>query len=96
MAFLVLALSQVFHAFNMRSNHSLFSIGFFTNKYLNGAALISIALIGMVVFIPAVASAFGMMPLAGNSYLLAVGLAIVPIIVLEISKAFGLVKHQTQ
>lgn len=96
MAFLILALSQVFHAFNMRSNHSLLSVGFFSNKYLNGAALISIALISMVVFIPAVASAFGMIPLAGSSYLLALGLALLPIIVLEISKAFGLVKHQTQ
>lgn len=95
MAFLVLALAQVFHAFNMRSNHSLFSIGFFSNKYLNGAAVISIALIGVVAFIPAVASAFGLVLLSAASYLLALGLALIPIAVLEFSKAFGLVKHQT-
>jgi len=94
MAFLVLALSQIFHAFNMRSNHSLFSIGFFSNKYLNGAAVISTALIALVAFIPAVARVFGLVPLPASSYLLAVGLAMVPIAVLEFSKAFGLIKHQ--
>jgi Ca2+-transporting ATPase len=41
MAFLVLAGTQIFHAFNMRSVHSLFRIGFFSNKYLNWAALTS-------------------------------------------------------
>ncbi len=96
MAFLVLALSQVFHSFNMRSSRSLFAIGFFTNKYLNGAVLISMVLIIMVVFIPAAATAFGMVKLSWDYYLLSVGLALVPIIVLELSKAFGLIKHQTQ
>ena len=94
LAFLVLALAQIFHAFNMRSNHSLFSIGFFTNKHLNGAAVISIALMAVIAFIPAVARAFGLVLLPASLYLLAVGLAVVPIAVLEFSKAFGLIKHQ--
>ena len=34
LAFMVMALTQVFHAFNMRSGRSLFAIGPFTNKYL--------------------------------------------------------------
>lgn len=95
MAFLVLALSQVFHAFNMRSNHSLFITGFFTNKYLNGAALISVVLVALVATIPPVAAAFGLVLLPVRLYLLALGLAAVPIVVLEMSKAFGLVKHET-
>ncbi len=95
MAFLVLALSQVCHAFNMRSNHSLLTIGFFTNKYLNGAAFLSIVLVALVALIPAVANAFGLVPLNSDLYLLAAGLAVVPILVLEISKALGLVKHQS-
>lgn len=94
MAFIVLALSQVFHSFNMRSNHSLFKIGFFTNKYLNGAAGISITLIALVVFILPVASAFGLKALSSEMYLLALGLALVPVVVLEISKALKIVKHQ--
>lgn len=42
MAFATLGLIQLSHAFNVRSiNKSLFSIGFFGNKYLNLAVLIS-------------------------------------------------------
>ncbi len=95
MAFLVLALTQVVHSFNMRSAHSLFQIGFFTNRYLNGAALISAAMVVMVALIPPVASAFGLTHLSGGMYLTAVVLSLVPVVVLEMSKAFGLVKHQS-
>ena len=50
MAFMVLALSQVVQAFNMRSVHSLFQIGFFGNHKLNWAALLSIVLVAIVLF----------------------------------------------
>ncbi len=94
MAFIILALTQVFHSFNMRSNHSLFKIGPFSNKYLDGAALVSIALMALVVFVPPVAFVFGLTDLAAELYILAVALAFVPVIVLEISKALGLVRHR--
>lgn len=95
MAFVVLALSQVFHAFNMRSEHSLFSIGFFSNKYLNIAALVSITLIIMILAIPDATAAFGMVRLSFGSYLLAIGLALVPVVVMELAKALGLLRPQT-
>ena len=51
MAFAVLALSQVIQeAYNMRSEHSLFKIGMFTNKKLNQAALLSIISMLAVLF----------------------------------------------
>ena len=91
MAFLTLALSQVIHAYNMRSEHSLFRIGVFSNRTLNGAAALSIVLIAAVALIPPVASVFGLALLPGNLYLIAIGLALVPVVVLEIAKATGLV-----
>ncbi len=94
MAFIVLALSQVFHSFNMRSRHSLFKIGFFTNKYLNQAVLISLALMALVIFIPPVALAFGLVQMPPVFYLIALGLSLVPLPVLEISKATGFLKHE--
>ena len=95
MAFIILAGSQVFHAFNMRSAHSLFKIGFFSNKYLNAAAFISLLLILLVSFVPPAASSLGMTHLSTELYVLALFLALVPVIVLEITKAMGLVKaHQ--
>ncbi|WP_392391672.1 calcium-translocating P-type ATPase, PMCA-type [Zongyangia hominis] len=93
MAFIVLALSQVVHSFNMRSHHSLFKTGFFSNKYLNGAAAISVVLMALVVFIPPVATVFGLIQLSAPLYLEALGLALVPLVVLELSKALGLIKH---
>ena len=93
-AFIVIALSQVLHAFNMRSNRSLFRVGIFSNKFLCGAAAVSILLIAFVVFIPPVALIFGLTRLPAVMYLLAIGLAFVPVVVLEISKALGIVKHR--
>lgn len=92
MAFMVLALSQVVQAFNMRSNRSLFKTGFFTNRKLNMAALVSVILVAAVVFTPA-AEAFGLISLPVWMYLAALGLILVPLVVMECSKAFGLIKH---
>ena len=86
-------MTQVVHSFNMRSDRSLFKIGPFSNRRLNGAALISTALVALVVFIPPVAMAFGLIQLPPLLYLAAIGLALVPVVVLEISKAIGLIRH---
>ncbi|MDD4502400.1 MAG: cation-translocating P-type ATPase, partial [Clostridia bacterium] len=91
MAFFVLSLSQVVQSFNMRSEHSLFKIGFFSNKKLNMSCLISAALIALVLFTP-VAKAFSLVVLDTNSYLIGLGLSVVPLFIMEISKALGLIK----
>ena len=93
MAFLVLALSQVMQAFNMRSEHSLFTIGPFTNPSLNKAALLSTALVALVLFTP-LRTAFGLILLPWNLYLQGLGLILVPLLVMELSKAIGLIRHQ--
>ena len=93
LAFMVLALSQVVQAYNMRSEHSLFKIGAFRNKTLNGAALISLALVLLVLFTP-VSVAFGLIPLSWELYLFGLGLILVPLVVMEISKAIGLISHK--
>ena len=86
MAFLVLSLTQVFHAFNMRSRLSLFKIGPFTNRALCGAAVISILLVALVAFLPPVAAAFGLMRLLPGQYGLVLTLAFTPVVVMEIVK----------
>lgn len=86
MAFMVLALSQTFHAFNMRSSLSLIRTGIFTNRTLNGATLISLFLVTLVLFVPPVQSAFGLIPLSGELYGIGLALALVPILVLEFYK----------
>ena len=93
MAFAVLALSQVVQAYNMRSEHSLFKIGMFTNKKLNQAALLSIVLVLAVLFTP-LRIPFGLELLSLKLYLTALGMVLIPILVMEFSKAFGLIRHQ--
>ena len=93
LAFMVLALCQIVQAYNMRSEHSLFKIGVFGNKNLNLAALASVALMALVLFTPGVQTVFGLIALTGKQYLIGVGLIFVPLVVMELSKALGLIKH---
>ena len=93
LAFMVLSLSQIVQSFNMRSDRSLFKIGVFSNRKLNGAALMSLILVAIVMFTP-IKSAFGLISLTARLYLLGVGLILVPLFVMEISKAVGLIKHK--
>jgi len=95
MAFIVLALTQVVQSFNMRSEHSLFKIGVFTNKTLNKAALTSLLMVILVVFTP-IRSAFGLVTLPFQLHLLALVLILTPAVVMEASKRIGLIKHHNQ
>ena len=93
MAFFVLSLTQIVQAFNMRSQHSLFAIGPFTNHKLNWAALASLLLVCLVLFTP-VGVAFQLVLLPGWLYAAALGLILTPLVVMEIAKAIGLVRHR--
>ena len=77
----------------MRSEHSLFRIGPFTNRKLNGAALLSVALVALVLFTP-LRIAFGLSLLPASLYLIGLGLVLVPLVVMEIAKAVGLVRKR--
>jgi Ca2+-transporting ATPase len=92
MTFIVLALSQVVQAFNMRSEKSLFKIGLFTNKKLNLACLTSLVLVLIVLFTP-LHSPFGLVIMNPKMYLIALGLCLIPLVIMEFSKLIGLIKH---
>jgi Ca2+-transporting ATPase len=93
MAFIVLALSQIVQSYNMRSERSLFKIGFFSNLRLNIAALISLGLMALVCLTP-LRVLFGLVILPGERYLEVLGLILIPLVVIEISKAIGLINHK--
>ena len=92
LAFMVLALSQIVHSFNMRSSHSLFKTGIFTNKKLNGAAAVSILLVLLVLFTP-LSVPFGLMTLPAHLYLKGLILIFIPVVLMELAKALGFAKH---
>ena len=85
LAFMTLALSQVIQAYNMRSDKSLFKTGAFSNKKLNLACFVSIALVLIVLFTP-VRILFQLEILSWQLYLISAGLAVVPILLMEIMK----------
>ena len=92
LAFMVLAMSQIIQSFNMRSDRSLFKIGPFTNRKLSWSALVSVVLVMLVLFTP-LKTAFGLVTLPAGLYLIGFGLILVPLVVMELSKAFGLIKQ---
>ena len=94
MAFIILSLSQVVHAYNMRSNHSLFKIKPFSNKQLNLATIAATLLMAFVLFVPGVNTAFGLVYLETKYYLIALALIFVPILVMELAKLFGFINHK--
>ncbi|WP_028829723.1 calcium-translocating P-type ATPase, PMCA-type [Proteocatella sphenisci] len=92
MAFLVLALSQISQAFNIRSEKSLFKTGVFSSKNLNIASSISIFLMVIVVFTP-LRIFFGLTVLSPFLYAISMLLSLVPIVVMEAAKFAGLIKN---
>ena len=92
MAFMVMALSQIIQSFNMRSRHSLFKTGVFTNKTLNVAALISVSLVCLVLFTP-LSIPFGLVALPFELYIKAIVLIFIPVVIMEITKALKLARH---
>ena len=87
MAFLILALSQIFQTFNLRSNRSIFKSHIFANKYLNIASLVSLLMVLVVVFTPLYV-AFGFTILPVRLYLEALGASLVPTVIMENCKFF--------
>lgn len=89
MAFVVLSVSQLIHALNMRhSTKSIFQVGLFTNKYLIGAIIIGIFLQDIVITVPFLASIFKVFDLGLRDWGFVGLLSIVPLIVNEIVKVF--------
>lgn len=89
MAFMVLSISQLFHAFNLHSlKHSILKKGIFKNKYLLMAFGVGILLQTMVAVVPFLSMIFDTFILSGQDWLFIFGLSFTTIIFNEILKLF--------
>ncbi|MBT2292074.1 calcium-translocating P-type ATPase, SERCA-type [Paenibacillus albidus] len=89
MAFATLGLLQITHAFNVRSNtKSLFQIGWFSNRYMLGASVISGLLLVLVIIIPGLNDWFGVSHLNGLQWGIVCAAAIAIVVIVEIVKLF--------
>ncbi len=86
MSFCTLSISQLVHAFNMRSRRSLLYVNIFDNVYLIGALLLGVFLQWLVVEPEFMNGIFGTSPLRISQWLWVMGLSLVPLAVCEIEK----------
>ena len=86
MAFTTLSLSQLVHAFNMRSENSIFSIKLFENRYLVGAFILGTLLQVSVISIEYIANIFHVAPMPSEAWFVVGGLSLLPIIIVELEK----------
>lgn len=87
MAFAVLSLSQLVHAFNMRGEGSLGKLPFCSNKWLLMAFVVGATLQCVVIMKPPLAGIFQVVPLNGEQWLLTAALALAPLPLVELEKA---------
>lgn len=100
MAFVVLAVSQLFYSLSMRSaEKTIFQVGFFTNKYLIGSIAVGIFLQLVVIEVPFLATAFRVHPLSLHDWGIVFGFSLIPFAVNEIIKVvtggFGKKEHSS-
>ncbi|MFT8709809.1 MAG: cation-translocating P-type ATPase [Sporolactobacillus sp.] len=87
MAFVVLAVSQLFYALSLRSfQESIIRKGIFTNSYLIGAIVLGIILQVLIISVPVLAQAFHVQPLSLQEWWIATGFSLVPMVVNEVVK----------
>ena len=88
LAFLTLSVSQLFHAFNLRTNQkSIFQAGIFKNRYLIGAVVVGLVLQIALVYVPVLSDWFHLRPLVWQEWLFVIGLSMIPVAVNEFVKA---------
>ena len=89
MAFIVLALSELTHVFNIRNNKkSIFKTNIFNNSKLILAILTSSALMFVILLIPSLRSIFSIPVLPIGNIVEIVILVLMPIVIVEIFKLF--------
>ncbi|WDF03826.1 MULTISPECIES: cation-translocating P-type ATPase [Shouchella] len=90
-AFLTLVMAQLIHVFDCRSEYSIYHRNLFENKYLVGAVFISVLLMIAVIYVPQLQPIFHTVPLGLQEWLLVMGMAAIPTVVLG---GFQLFKKQ--
>ena len=81
-------MAEMFHSLNMRSRrNSLFKMGHH-NKYLFAAMIASLILTSLVIFVPFLANAFQFETISLAEYLVAIGLGLLVIPIVEVVKIF--------
>ena len=90
MAFITLSLCELFRAYTVRSERaSLFTIGIFSNKWMQYAVGASILLLLLVCTVPFLQTIFNTNFMSLREWVVVLGLALIPAVSEEITKLFS-------
>ncbi len=92
MAFVSMGMLELVHAFNIKSEDSIFKINMFENMYLIGAFILGTILQVGVVCIPSVANVFKLVPLNLTQWLYVAIISLMPIVIIELQKKLNEIK----
>ena len=86
MTFAVLSLSQLVHAYNMRSECSVFRVGLLSNLRMNLAFVAGVLLQTAVITLEPLNGVFHTVPMTGTQWCITAVLSVVPLIIVELQK----------
>ncbi len=95
LAFMVLVCTQLFYSLGLRdAKKPFYKFKIFSNKFLNGAILLGLFLQVMLLFVPVLRNAFKLHMPDRNGWLMALGLGLIPLIVLEMWKIISMKRNK--
>ncbi len=86
MSFFTLAISQLIHSFNMRSDKSILNRKFIENKYLVLSFLAGFIAQTLLIYVPALCNAFNLAPLNKLCFAISLFLSVMPVVFVELQK----------
>ena len=86
MAFLTLSSTQLFHAYNVKSKHSVFSKKSYKNSFMNFAFILGFSLQVIVIYMVGVRDLFEFTPLSFVQFIICIGLSLVMVAIMEVHK----------
>ncbi len=87
MAFSTMCIARLLHGFNCRDKHSLFQIGFFSNKASLYAFIIGFILLHIILFVPSFHSLFLIQTLSLIQLICIYGFAVIPTLIIQLQKS---------
>ena len=95
MAFLTLSTTQLFHAYNVKSNYSVFNPKSYKNSFMNFAFILGFVLQLCVVYIPWInTELFHFTPLPIHFLAITIGLSLVMVAIMEVVKLVNRIKNK--
>ena len=94
MAFLTLSSTQLFHAYNVKSHHSIFSPKSYKNSFMNFAFILGFVLQVFVIYCPGVRDLFEFTPLQFKYFIISISLSLIIVVIMEIYKLIKKIKNK--